>query len=340
MMFCLRLLVFMCAAVGTLTPAFAQPATSVQRVAVIRLQFQGDVPAGHREAFAQRLVEGLAVAAFQVFWGPAVERKLSATGALARCADSDCYPKVADALDVGYLVVGGIEESNKNYGISLEIINGRTGATIGNSRERCETCGMAEVAEKVGLAASALRTRLEALSRTPSRVVIRSRPGGAVATVDGKVVGNTPTDLELSGGVHRLSLQNEGYNRIERSFTVVSGVDETLDLEMLKPPSEFNHRAWGWAAVTGGAVMIAAAIYAGAIDGGRISCATEQRDVRGACPRIRDTDAAGLTLMGLGVASATMGGVWLWMAGQQAPADAESKTHAARVFGAGYRGTF
>jgi len=339
-MFSVRLLVFMCAAVGAIAPAFAQQATNVQRVAVVRLAFRGDVPEGHKAAFASRLVEGLAVAAFQVFSGPSVDRKLSATGKLDKCEDSDCYPKVADALEVGYLVVGTIVESNKNYEISLEIINGRTGATIGNSRERCETCGMAEAAEKVGLAASALRTRLEALSRTPSRVVLRSRPSGAVATVDGKVAGTTPTDLELPGGVHQLTLQIEGYNRVERSFTVVSGVDETLNLEMLKPPSQFNYRAWGWTAIAGGAVLMAAAIYAGAVDGKLLSCSESERDKNGLCPTIRDTDALALGLMGVGMASATMGGVWLWIASQQAPADDAPKAQANRVVGVGFRGSF
>lgn len=211
-----RLLVFVCAAVGSIAPARAQPSTPVQRpvqrVAVIRLTYQGEIPAGHKEAFAARTVEGLAVAAFQVQAGAAVDRKL--TGNLRNCSDGDCYPKVAEALGVGYLVVGTIGESNKNYEIALEIINGRTGSSIGNSRERCETCGVAEAAEKVGLAASALRTRLEALALTPSRVVVLSRPGGATATVDGKVVGKTPTDLELSGGLHHLTLQSEGYNTV------------------------------------------------------------------------------------------------------------------------------
>jgi hypothetical protein len=340
MMFSVRLLVFMCAAVGAVAPVYGQHSTNVQRVAVVRLQFQGDVPEGHRAAFASRLVEGLAVAAFQVSSGPGVERKLVATGKLDKCADGDCYPKVADALDVGYLVVGTIGESNKNYEISLEIINGRTGATIGNSREHCETCGMAEAAEKVGLAASALRTRLEALSRTPSRVVLRSRPSGAMATVDGKVVGTTPTDLELSGGVHQLVLQSEGYNRVERSFTVVSGVDETLTLEMLKPPSKFNYRAWGWTAVAGGAVLVAAAIYAGAVDGKLLSCSANERDSNGRCPKIRDTDGIALGLMAAGVATATMGGVWIWIASQQAPSDDAPRSQANRVIGLGYQGRF
>ena len=334
-----RLLAFMCAAVGSIAPARAQPSSPVQRVAVIRLTYQGEIPAGHKETFAARTVEGLAVAAFQVQSGAAVDRKLAADANLRDCSDGDCYPKVADALNVGYLVAGMISESNKNYEIALEIINGRTGSSIGSSRERCETCGVAEAAEKVGLAASALRKRLEALALTPSRVVVRSRPGGATATVDGKMVGKTPTDLELTGGLHHLTLQSEGYNNVERSFTVVSGVDETLNLEMLKPPSQFHYRAWGWTAVAAGAAFMAAAIYAGSIDGKVIVCAPAAKDSNGLCPAVRDTDALALSLMGVGALSAAIGGVWIWTASQQSPAQSASALPDIRNFGVGYRGT-
>ncbi|MDX2023531.1 MAG: PEGA domain-containing protein [Deltaproteobacteria bacterium] len=345
MAFRVRLLVSVCAAVGSfILPcarlALAQSPKTVQRVAVVRMHYQGDVPPGHREAFSARLVEGLAMASFEVFSGSPVERKLS-DRQLQKCDNVDCYPKVADTLEVGYLVVGSIEESNKNYEISLEIINGRTGASIGNSRERCETCGMAEAAEKVGLAASALRTRLEALSSTPSRVVLRSRPAGALATVDGKTVGETPTDLELPGGIHTLTLHKDGYNRVERTFTVVSGVDETLNLEMLKPPSQFSYRGWGWTAVAAGVAMMAAGVYAGAVDGKLIACQPAERDINGLCPNVRDTDALALAFMGVGAASATMGGVWLWIASQQAPAEATAPSpQTSRLWGMGWRGQF
>jgi hypothetical protein len=278
-----------------------------------------------------------------VLSGTSVQSTL-AVGQLQKCESHSCYPKVAEALEVGYLVVGSVAESNKNYEISLEIINGRTGVSMGNSRERCETCGMAEAAEKVGLAASALRTRLESLSRTPSRLVVRSRPAGALAIVDGKVVGKTPTDLELPGGIHTLSLENKGYNKLERTFTVVSGVDETLNLEMLKPPSQFSYRGWGWTAVAVGAAVMAVGIYAAVLDGKIIACQAIERDSNGLCPRVRDTDGVALALMGVGSASATLGGLWLWIAGQQSPSapreSAATPAPASRVWGVAWRGQF
>ena len=47
------------------------------QVAVVRLTFTGGVAEAARELFAQRLVEGLAVAEFQVTSGPPVAERLS-----------------------------------------------------------------------------------------------------------------------------------------------------------------------------------------------------------------------------------------------------------------------
>lgn len=300
-------------------PAPVEPAQGVQRVAVLRLHFGGDVPEASRELFVARLVEGLAVARFQVVAGPSVTEAL-AEHRLERCADGGCYPRVAEALSVGYLLTGKIEEASKSYDIALTIHNGRTGDIIGGARERCEICGVTEAAEKVALATASLRARLEALARTPARVVVRSRPPGAQVRLDGKPIGRTPVDLELPGGQHRLSLALDRHHPVERVFTVVSGVDETLDLELLREPSGLPLRALGWLGVLGGAALVAGGVYAVVVDGREIPCVSELRDVNGRCPRVRDTDALAAGLTGLGAAMIGLGAVSLWFAAHEAPA--------------------
>lgn len=325
-----------------LVPAKASdtaPAAGVQRVALLDIEFRGDVPAGNRDAFAARLVEGLAVARFQVFSGPAVVRRLGGERAdLARCRDSDCYPQVAASLDVGFLVTGSVAESNKSYEIALEIINGRSGALIGRASERCETCGIAEAAEKVGLAASSLRARLEALAETPSRVVVRSRPVGAMASIDGRRVGQTPIDVELRGGEHRLSLVLERHSRLERSFTVVSGVDEVLDLELVRMPGTFPYRGAGWAGVVAGALLVGAGAYAVSIDGDIIDC--DNPDPQGHCPELRDTDWLAAILVGAGATALSFGAISLWVAAQEADGPDPTASAAGRRYGLKATGRF
>ncbi len=319
----------------------ADPA-GVQRVGVVRLDFSGDVPEASRELFTARLVEGLAVARFEVLSGAAVRERLVA-GNLGKCRDSGCYPAVAEALQVGYLVLGKVEESNKSYDIGIEIVNGRTGATVGGSRERCETCGITEAAEKMSLATASLRARLEAFASTPARFVIRSSPSGARATVDGKPVGTTPLDIELPGGAHRLVLQADRYDRLERSFTAVSGVDETLALDLVRLPSTLPLKALGWAGVLVGAALIGGGIYAALVDGDPIDCPVAQQDRLGQCPRVRDTDALATILAASGATALTLGGVAVWVASEQAPSTGSSPEAVASTglrFGATLTGRF
>ena len=65
------------------------------QVAVVRLTFTGGVAEAARELFAQRLVEGLAVAEFQVTSGAPVAERLRTAGVDATsatsCADEACY---------------------------------------------------------------------------------------------------------------------------------------------------------------------------------------------------------------------------------------------------------
>lgn len=297
------------------SPASAAPgAVGSQRVAVAHVDFEGSVSEAARDLFEGRVVEGLAAAQFEVFSSAAVSQKLSADGRrLVNCRDGGCYPELARALGVSYLVAARVSESSKNYEIVLEIINGRTGGVIGTNRERCEICGVDEAGEKMALAASALRARLEALVTAPARFIIRSRPAGVAITVDGAPAGRTPIDRELTGGAHKLELAAPGYDRLDRTVAVVAGVDETIDLELVPIPGKFPFRKAGWAALVVGVAAVAAGIWAVAVDGDQVACAVPDRLDH--CPTVRNTRALGGALIGAGAALGTLGGAWLYISG-------------------------
>jgi len=303
-------------------PARAQldPAGGKQRVAVVRLAFEGNVPEAARDLFAQRLVEGLAAARFEVMTGAMVKERLAAAGLGAdSCAGGSCTGKASRALGVAYLVFAAVVEHDKTYDITLDLVNGGSGVTIGTNRERCEICGVEEASEKVSLAASALRARLEALANTPPRFIIRSRPAGASLKLDGEAIGKTPVDRELPPGVHKLELSTEGYDPLERTVTAVNGVDETLDLDLVVLPSKLPLRTLGWTALAVGAAALAGAVWAESVDGQELSCSTGERDPFGHCPRVRSTRVLGAVLAGVGAASVTLGGVWLYLSGIGTP---------------------
>lgn len=333
----------LCLAVAT--PARAQR-EGVQRVGILRLDFDGSIPEAGRDLLGARLVEGLAVARFEVFAGATVASKLTATGVKPGCRDGTCYPDAARALGVGYLVVAKVSASEKNYDISLELINGRTGASLGQKRERCEVCGIEEAGEKMGLAASSLRERLEALAKGPARFVIRSKPAGARASIDGQPAGATPIDTELGAGQHQLRLAAEGYEPSERSFIVVSGVDETLDIDLVQLPDTFPWKAVGWTGVLVGVAAIAGGVVAVSMDGDEITCTAAEKDAMGHCPYVRSSSALGAALIGVGAAAVVGGGLSLYLGSlggarhASDSADARDRGKGGRAWGLVATGTF
>jgi PEGA domain-containing protein len=303
--------------VAVLAPRRADAATEQQRVAIVRLTFEG-VSEAARELFAERLAEGLAAAQFKVVPRSTVRERLAAAGVaadLSGCRDAACLARVATALKVDFMVVASITGRDKSYEITLDLVNGQSGSSMGVGRERCEICGIEEASEKVGLAASALRARLEALAQTPARFVIRSRPAGARVTVDGEKIGRTPVDHELSAGVHKLSLAAEGYDALERTVTAIGGVDETLDLDMVPLPTKFPYRLAGWSALVVGVAAIAGGVWALKANDTEVGCsdADKMNDLTGKhCPQVWDFRAAGGILIGLGAAAGTLGGTWIY----------------------------
>jgi hypothetical protein len=321
---------FACAILSIAATAGAQTeVTGRHHVAIIGLEWRGNVPEGAREILTTRLREGLAAAAFDV----------SATSDARSCQDPSCYPALAQSLNVGYLVVGKVEEERKTYEITVELVNGRTGSSIGSNHERCEICGMEDAAEKMGLAASALRARLEAHVRTPARFIIRSRPGGAQVALDGRPVGRTPFDARLVGGEHRLTLSAAGFDALDRNFTVVSGVDETLEYEMVHVPTKFPYKTAGWIAVATGAVLVAGGVLALVADSSELACNASERDPQGDCPNLRSTRALGGILLGAGAVSATLGGVWIYFGSGGGTVDSPAHT-ASSGGGVVWRGVF
>jgi hypothetical protein len=278
-----------------------------ERLVLLRVDFSGNLTSPLRESLTTRLTEGLTSVGFEVQRPGSVSRA-------AGCTQPDCLRELADRLDARYLVAARVEESAKTFEITLELYNGRTGVVVGTSRERCEICGAEEVGEKMSLAAASVRARLQVLSRAPVRFVIRTRPHGAAIQIDDKAAGETPVDLTLAAGAHHMRIERPGFSPLERSFTVTSGVDETLDLDLVKLPSPFPFRAAGWSALAGGAVLAAAGVYFLRMDGREVSCAPSVQDPAGRCPRVYRTNALGAALLGASAVSATLGGVWLYLA--------------------------
>ena len=62
------------------------------------------------------------------------------------------------------------------------------------------------------------------------RITIVSTPQGAAVEIDGAMLGNTPSNLTLSEGVHRIRISKPGYRSWEKSIQVSEGMQIKVNL--------------------------------------------------------------------------------------------------------------
>jgi hypothetical protein len=304
-------------AVLSVTAQAAPSERSAERLAIIRFDVEGNVPPALRQALSSKLVDGLSAVSFEVLKPSANAESPVVEGVNMRCQDEECFRRLATALNVQHLVSVKISEQQKTFEITLELLNARSGAVVGTNRERCEICGVAEVAEKMYLAASTLRARLEALERSPARVVIRTRPSGAMVKIDGKAMGQTPLDLNLRAGDRNLLIERDGFNPLQKTLTVTKGVDEEVEFDLVQRPTRFPFRTAGWIAVGTSVALAAGGLYVLGLHGDEVGCAANETDTMmsgGHCPRVYRTNGAGAALLGASAVVGTLGGVWLYLA--------------------------
>ena len=76
----------------------------------------------------------------------------------------------------------------------------------------------------------------EASATSLSAVVIKSTPDGAEITIDGKLVGTTPSTVQLTPGEHTISIDKSGFKQWQRTITVTAGGAINLEATLDKLP--------------------------------------------------------------------------------------------------------
>lgn len=95
----------------------------------------------------------------------------------------------------------------------------------------------------------------EALVRVTSPV------SGAAVTIDGKSMGNVPTETPLKPGQHRIALRRDGYDPAETSIVVIAGESKEVSVPLAVHETIFG-KWWFWTGV--GVILVGGgiAIYA------------------------------------------------------------------------------
>lgn len=78
--------------------------------------------------------------------------------------------------------------------------------------------------------------KTEAGASSLSSVAIKSSPDGAEITIDGKLVGTTPSTLQLAPGDHTIVIEKAGFKSWQRTITVTAGGTISLEATLDKTP--------------------------------------------------------------------------------------------------------
>ena len=295
---------------GVGLPAQAAPRAAGQRAALLPLQVEGDLPEGWRSRIVEDLSRGLVQAGMDVVLPQEVT---NASGGVGDCNNAKCFQFLSSSVDARFLVRTKIAVEERNYAVAIDIVDGNDGSIAASSSEGCQLCGLAEVGDLVTKQAAALRQKIDMLALEPAVVAITSDPARVTIFIDGKEVGTTPLERELTPGEHEAKARKPGYLDQTRTLNVVQGVRETLRFDLLPEAAEEEpgadarpRRRWkvpvGWTLLGVGVAGVAAGATFLAIDENpyEARCSGPDVDALGNCRQRYNTLVHGAVLTATG----------------------------------------
>ncbi len=233
------------------------------------------------------------------------------------CGDAECWKTVAGDAGASHLVVGTVTVEGRDYAFELELIDAETGAVVASNSDRCEICGIDEVADLISSKAATLGHQLTSQNQGAPVLVVDSNPTGARVTVDGKNVGTTPFEAELPPGLHVIRVEKRGHVTVERELELAAGVrsEAAFALERVNDDRELGKgiRPAGWALLGGGLGVLGAGVGLLAIDDSEAQgrCDGNNVDDEGDCKFLRNTMWGGASLAVVGGAAVAAGALIL-----------------------------
>ena len=211
---------------STSGPVFAQRKNSV---VVHPPHIKTDWPHASDLELRRAVDNGLTATGFHVLRGDVVKRALRGAKSCGRA----CLRDVAVKTQARYVVGGRIEGKERFFRLNFWLADGYSGRIIAESASTCNICVLEDMKEKVELAASALRAKLQSQIKSPGHFKIVSNPPGATILVGHDVYGVTPGALNLPSGKHQLTIKLAGHLPQTREVVSVSGINETVRFDLL-----------------------------------------------------------------------------------------------------------
>lgn len=276
-------------------------ASARDNVAITPLEVDGQLADTWRVRLSSRLSDGT----------KRTGRSVVSSDQPPRCSTETCWVELAHTVGARYLIRPRIRVEGRDFDVRLELLDGESGAVVSRSGEVCEVCAMTEVGDVLAAHAGVLSEKLDALVRAAPLVHFESTPTGAVVYLDGKPLGTTPLQREVTPGQHRARAELRGHVALERQLDTVAATEERVEFTLQRRPRVQRARFVGWALLGMGLPLSVTGITLIAIDERpyQTRCTDEYVDEDGNCRLRYDTVRGGIAVTAVGVASLIAGGV-------------------------------
>lgn len=168
--------------------------TTKDRAAILSIDLGKGVQDFVRAKASAQVQQGLSAAGYEVV--PPEQSTKQLSGDLATCKSGPCLAQVGKALNASALVSVSITRKLDSQIIVMQLLEASSGEVVADIHEVCDLCGQDELEERLGVAASALRSKAIAYiakrsSNAPTTAPpVVAQPGGTlrVAVVPGIAV--------------------------------------------------------------------------------------------------------------------------------------------------------
>jgi hypothetical protein len=244
---------------------------------VLPIAIEGSVSDEWRPQFEEALARGLVQGGLEVV---ASSKVTEATGGVRSCKNEKCFKFVSSATEARFLVVARMKVEDRNYDVSIDIVDGEDGSLAASSNESCQVCGLGEVGELITRQAAALRQKVDALALQPAIVAFTSEPAGVTIYIDGQKIGKTPLEHELPPGDHEAEARMKGYVDQTRTIHAVQGVQESLRFDLLPEHATPDVPRKDWKVPTGATLV---AVGGAALAAGITFLVLDERPYKSQC---------------------------------------------------------
>jgi hypothetical protein len=282
-----------------------------RKLAVAPIAVEGKLADAARGDLEKRLAEALERAGFEVVHE---HEALASTP----CDSAQCVVEVTRATETTHLVQVFIVQEGRDYDVRTVVWTARDGSETATVKQTCEICGLAELGDLVAAEGASLTDKLTVV---PGRLVVATRPEGALVRIGDRLLGESPIAETLAPGTYTVSVEKSGFHSRQREVTLVEGGEETVDFELQvdrvavrkKAEAEASKRSAlrvaGWATFGIGMGTLAGAIAPLVLHERPVErrCTPENIGENGVCKFRYDTVGIGAALAGVGGALVVTG---------------------------------